>query len=52
MTKEALTKKIKESGQDCDSCEFKVVPDTIEPCKSCCREKINGWTDKDARLKK
>ena len=35
MTKEEMKEKMDQSAHDCMTCEFKVVPIKIEPCKSC-----------------
>lgn len=43
MTKEEFEKKKDASCRDCDTCEFKVVPLRIEPCRSCNNEQDN-WT--------
>ena len=44
MTKEGIQEKIERSQQNCMTCEFKVVPLAIEPCKSCNTEN-SGWTE-------
>lgn len=44
MTREDLEEKKAASSHDCDTCEFKVVPLRIEPCKSCNENKDN-WTE-------
>ena len=42
MNVEQLNEKKNQSTHDCDTCEFKVVPVRIEPCKSC-SETVNNW---------
>ena len=44
VTKEGIQEKIERSQQNCMTCEFKVVPLAIEPCKSCNTEN-SGWTE-------
>ena len=51
MTKEDLLDKQIKSGQDCETCEFKVVPVRIQPCMSCSIENPN-WETGDKRKRK
>ena len=50
MTKEDLEEKKLISCHDCDTCEFKVVPIRIEPCKSC-DENTDNWKLNERVLK-
>ena len=43
MKREELEEKKRISTHNCDTCEFKVVPVKIEPCRSC-NETTDNWT--------
>ena len=45
MTNEQLKEKMARSQHDCETCEFRLVPLRIEPCKSCSDTQDNWEAD-------